>query len=133
MDDDKDSFVKFIEDELFDKDQTLKNKFYPESEHGLSLLELCCYHGSAGCFKLLRTKFKSEITPECLQLSFLGGNLEIINECLKEQDPDENCMKYAIISNNIDFISFLKNEYEIDINLETCVELGMRRFYTMTV
>ncbi|EAY03638.1 hypothetical protein TVAG_161770 [Trichomonas vaginalis G3] len=129
MDDDKESFIKFIEDELFDKDKILINEFYPESEDELSLLELCCYHGSVGCFKLLRTKFKSEITLKCLQFSFLGGNPEIIHECLKEQDPDENCMNYAIVSNNIDFISFLMNEYDIDINLEICGEyLNLQAF-----
>ncbi|EAY22712.1 hypothetical protein TVAG_476410 [Trichomonas vaginalis G3] len=80
MDDDKDSFVKFIEDESFDKDQILINELYPISDEGLSLLELCCYHGSADCFKLLITKFKSEITLKCLWFSFLGGNPEIIHE-----------------------------------------------------
>ncbi|EAX83072.1 hypothetical protein TVAG_259580, partial [Trichomonas vaginalis G3] len=85
-----------------------------------SLLELCCYHGAVDCFKLLRTKFNSEITRECLDLSFLGGNQEIMSECLKYQKPDRWCMENAIISHNIDFVTFLMNEYSIKINLRYC-------------
>ncbi|EAY09957.1 hypothetical protein TVAG_482310 [Trichomonas vaginalis G3] len=120
MDDDKDSFIVFIESESFDKEQKLKHHFYPESSEGYSFLELCCYHGAVDCFKLLRTKFKSEITPQCLQFSFLSGKPEILNECLKFQKPDQECMKYAIISFNIDFITFLNREHGLDIDLETC-------------
>ncbi|EAY13735.1 ankyrin repeat protein, putative [Trichomonas vaginalis G3] len=130
MEDDQASFVRFIEEETFNKDQRLKSELYPESSNGLSLLELCCYHGSIGCFKLLETKFNSVTTRRCLQLSFLGGNPGIINEYLKEQEPDRECMQYAIISYNIDFISFLKNEHEIDIDLNVCVQaLNLQAFF----
>ncbi|EAY13110.1 ankyrin repeat protein, putative [Trichomonas vaginalis G3] len=120
MDDDKIALVTFTEGEGFDKNQKLKSELYPYSESGISLLELCCYHGSVDCFKFLRTKFQSEITPNCLRYSFLGGNQEIINECLKVQKPDDECMEYAIISHNIDFVTFLKNEHNIKINLKLC-------------
>ncbi|EAY10232.1 hypothetical protein TVAG_118840 [Trichomonas vaginalis G3] len=70
---DKEKFIYFIESEGFDKDQKLESDLYPEYYGGLSLLELCCYHGAVDCFKLLRTKFKSEITDVCLVFSFLGG------------------------------------------------------------
>ncbi|EAX83563.1 ankyrin repeat protein, putative [Trichomonas vaginalis G3] len=114
------SFVYFIENERFDETQKLVSKFYPGSDEGYSLLELCCYHGSVDCFKLLRTKYNSEITQTCLQLSFLGGNPEIMSECLKHQKPNNGCMKYAIISHNIDFVTFLMSEYNIKINLKCC-------------
>ncbi|EAY05190.1 ankyrin repeat protein, putative [Trichomonas vaginalis G3] len=120
MDDDKDSFIVFIESESFDKTQKLKHDFYPESSEGYSFLELCCYHGAVDCFKLLRTKFNSEITPQCLQFSFLSGKPDILNECLKFQEPDQECMRYAIISFNVDFITFLNREYELEIDLDTC-------------
>ncbi|EAY02310.1 hypothetical protein TVAG_275840 [Trichomonas vaginalis G3] len=94
---DSETFISFTEQEGFNKDQTLKSKLYPDSYNGYSLLELCCYHGAVDCFKLLRTKFKSETTQECLALSFLGGNPEIMSECLKYQEPEEDCMEYAII------------------------------------
>ncbi|EAY18878.1 hypothetical protein TVAG_295300 [Trichomonas vaginalis G3] len=97
--------------------------FYsPDSITMLSIIELCCYYGAVDCFKFLRTKFNTQITKHCLYYSFLSGNLDIMHLCLKEQKPDYKCMKYAIISRNIDFVSFLMNEYNININLEYCVE-----------
>ncbi|EAX95927.1 hypothetical protein TVAG_360880 [Trichomonas vaginalis G3] len=117
---DKERFILSTERDDFDKNQKLKSDLYPYSHVGYSLLELCCYHGAVDCFKLLRTKFNSEITQECLQFSFLGGNPEIISECLKYQTPDRFCMEYAIISRNIDFVTFLMNEYNIEIKLHFC-------------
>ncbi|EAY19380.1 hypothetical protein TVAG_100960 [Trichomonas vaginalis G3] len=120
MNNDKENFIIFTERDGFDKDQKLESDLYPYSKKGYSLLELCCYHGAVDCFKLLRSKFNSEITKTCLEFSFLGGNPEIMSECLKYQKPDEECMEYAIISHNIDFVTFLMNEYNIEIDLEYC-------------
>ncbi|EAY03683.1 hypothetical protein TVAG_031820 [Trichomonas vaginalis G3] len=119
---DLETFISFTESNGFDKDQKLKSMLYPLAYNEYSLLELCCYHGAIGCFKLLITKFKSEITKTCLQLSFLGRNQEIMSECLKYQKPDSFCMDYAIISHNIDFVTFLMNEYNIEINLDYCTK-----------
>ncbi|EAX90658.1 hypothetical protein TVAG_142020 [Trichomonas vaginalis G3] len=120
MNNDKERFIIFTEREGFNKNQLLKSDLYPYTKYGYSLLELCCYHGAVDCFKLLRTKFNSEITHECIELSFLGGNQEIMSKCLKYQKPSKECMKYAIISHNIDFVTFLMNEYNIKIDLEYC-------------
>ncbi|EAY18691.1 ankyrin repeat protein, putative [Trichomonas vaginalis G3] len=123
MDDDKDEFISFTMKEGFDINQKLRSKLYPEHNHyykGLSLLELCCYHGAVNCFNYLRTMFDAYITVTCINFSFLGGNAEIIIECLKYQKPDENSMEYAIISHNIDFVTFLMNEYNIEIDLSYC-------------
>ncbi|EAX88819.1 ankyrin repeat protein, putative [Trichomonas vaginalis G3] len=117
---DLERFISFTEIEDFDKDQTLNSSLYPDSYEGYSLLELCCYHGAVDCFKFLRTKFSSEITETCLRFSFLGGNHEIMSECLKYQTPNEKCMEYAIISHNIDFVTFLMNEYNLEIDLDYC-------------
>ena len=43
-----------------------------------------------------------------------------MSECLKYQTPDEDCMEYAIISHNIDFVTFLMNEHYLEINLDYC-------------
>ncbi|EAY03239.1 hypothetical protein TVAG_421260 [Trichomonas vaginalis G3] len=43
-----------------------------------------------------------------------------MSECLKYQEPYSDCMKFAIISHNIDFVTFLINEYDIEINLRCC-------------
>ncbi|EAX96479.1 hypothetical protein TVAG_277600 [Trichomonas vaginalis G3] len=129
MNDDIEKFIAFTEREGFDQNQTLKSYFYPiyhESENPTlvpySLLELCCYHGAIDCFKFLRTKYNSKITDQCLSFSFLSGNAEIINECLKTRKPDNSTMRYAIISHNIDFVTFLRNECNIEIDLEFCGE-----------
>ncbi|EAY18970.1 hypothetical protein TVAG_147150 [Trichomonas vaginalis G3] len=118
MEDDVNKFLWFIGLDDFDENKRLHNEFYPEN--GFSLLELCCYHGAVDCFKVMITKFNPEITKDCLSLSFLGGKPEIINVCLKYQQPDEDSMKYAIISHNIDFVTFLMNEYNLEINLRDC-------------
>ncbi|EAY02605.1 ankyrin repeat protein, putative [Trichomonas vaginalis G3] len=120
MDNDIEKFIFFTESEGFDKNQTIKSDLYPFSNTGYSLLNLCSYHGAVDCFKLLRTKFNSEINQISLELSFLGRNPEIMSECLKYKKPDERCMKYAIISHNIDFVTFLMNEYHIDIDMSFC-------------
>ncbi|EAY21110.1 hypothetical protein TVAG_282800 [Trichomonas vaginalis G3] len=117
---DLERFISFTEEEGFNKNQTLESNLYPFNYCGYSLLELCCYHGAVDCFKFLRSKFNSEITQRCLQLSFLGGNPEIMSECLKYQTPNKECMRYAIISHNIDFVTFLMNEYNIKIDLFYC-------------
>ncbi|EAY13589.1 hypothetical protein TVAG_389860 [Trichomonas vaginalis G3] len=130
MTNDLGKFIYFTEREEFDEDQKLKSHLYPFSKKGYSLLELCCYHGAVDCFKLLRSKFEPKITDLCLQLSFLGGNQEIMSECLKYRKPNckcmeyakpyDKCMEYAIISHNIDFVTFLMNEYKIENNLLLC-------------
>ncbi|KAI5537068.1 proteasome regulatory particle assembly [Trichomonas vaginalis G3] len=120
MTDDKELFISLTEKEGFNERQNLKSEFYPESKYGYSLLELCCYHGAVNCFKFLRTKFKPLINSNCLKLSFLGGNPDIINECLKETKPYDSCMEYAIISHNIDFVTYLMNEHNLKIEMEYC-------------
>ncbi|EAY16012.1 hypothetical protein TVAG_262620 [Trichomonas vaginalis G3] len=120
MHNDKESLISFTERDGFNEGQLIASHCYPYSFMAYSLLELCCYYGSVDCFKLLRTKFNSKITERCLHLSFLGGNPEIMSECLKYQKPDFECMMFAIISHNIDFVTFLMNEYNIKIDLEYC-------------
>ncbi|EAY18873.1 ankyrin repeat protein, putative [Trichomonas vaginalis G3] len=122
--DDKDFFIFCTESEGFDENQELTNGLYPHYYKRFSFLELCCYHGAVDCFKILRTKFEAEITQECLEFSFLGRNKEIMSECLKYQKPNEECMINAIISHNIDFVTFLWNEYNMEINLYACGEFN---------
>lgn len=69
MNDDKENFIFFIEQDEFDEYMQLTSYSYPYQNSrflGYSLVELCCYHGAVNCFKLLLTKFKPEITPICL-------------------------------------------------------------------
>ncbi|EAY15353.1 ankyrin repeat protein, putative [Trichomonas vaginalis G3] len=122
MEDDLISFIMFTERDGFDDQQKLKNKLYKHGFRHYSLLDICCYYGSVNCFKLLRTKFNSKITMSSLEFSFLGGNPDIMSECLKVQKPLLSSTEYAIVSHNIDFISFLVNEYRLSINLYLCCD-----------
>ncbi|EAY15422.1 ankyrin repeat protein, putative [Trichomonas vaginalis G3] len=122
MENDLQTFIKFTELEDFDVNQQLRSIFYYLP---MTLLELCCYHGSVDCFKLLLSKFHLEFKFKCLGYSFLSGKPEIINECLKYSLPNDkfvydHCMRCAIVSHNIDFVSFLMNEYNIHVNLYEC-------------
>ncbi|EAX88712.1 hypothetical protein TVAG_435530 [Trichomonas vaginalis G3] len=126
MDDDKLSFIALINCAGFDKDNRLKSGFYPDSKEGYSLLELCCYHGAVDCFKLLRTKFNSKISDKCLAFAFLSENKEIMSECLKVVEPvitrlpNDKCMEYALISHNIDLVTYLIDEYHMELDLFQC-------------
>ncbi|EAY11119.1 ankyrin repeat protein, putative [Trichomonas vaginalis G3] len=122
MDDNLKSFIAFTEKDEFDKDFEIKSDFYPDSFLPYSYLELCCYHGAVDCFKFIITKFKPNINCHCLALSFLSGAPEIISECLKKCHPDDKCMKNAIISHNIDFVTYLMNEHKLKIDFRDCIK-----------
>ena len=123
MKDDKEHFIAFTESPGFDDKQILKSELYPINRiGGYNLLELCCYHGAVNCFKFLRTKYNFPITNDCLRFSFLSGNPDILSECMKVVKPDNQCMEYAIISHNIDFVCFLMSEHFISIFVNTCCE-----------
>ncbi|EAY19812.1 ankyrin repeat protein, putative [Trichomonas vaginalis G3] len=128
INDDIRAFIFCTEQEDYSKSICITTYLFPKINKGNgykignSLLEICCYYGAANCFKFLRTKYNSKITPECLYFSFLSRNAEIMNECLKVQKPDDLCMGFAIISHNIDFITFLMNEYQIKFIPEFCTK-----------
>ncbi|EAY19390.1 hypothetical protein TVAG_101080 [Trichomonas vaginalis G3] len=70
---DLEKIITFTEQEDFNEIQELFNVLYPSNGQSLefyTLLELCCYHGSVDCFKLLLTKFHSEITESVLNYHF---------------------------------------------------------------
>ncbi|EAY14095.1 hypothetical protein TVAG_351430 [Trichomonas vaginalis G3] len=43
-----------------------------------------------------------------------------MSECLKYKTPNNECMRYAIISHNLDFVTFLMNEYNTEIDSNYC-------------
>lgn len=50
-----------------------------------SPIEASCYYGSVNIFNFIRSNLKQEITQSCLEYSFIGGNTDIINECLNSK------------------------------------------------
>ena len=115
-------FIRLTEIEGFDPNKKVMSCFYPISS--LSLVELCCYYGSVACFKFLITKFKLEITEECIQCAFLGRNPDIVSECLKEVSDTYFFMHLAIASHNIDFVTYMMNELDIEFNSLSLIESG---------
>ncbi|EAY09483.1 hypothetical protein TVAG_102320 [Trichomonas vaginalis G3] len=124
VNDDLNILIPITEEDYFDKDQMITTGFFPFSSCGYFLLELCSYYGSVNCFKFFLTKFNPRITQKCLQFSFLGGNKEIISECLKNKQPDKETMKSAIISHNVDFVTYLMNEHKLNIDVEYCCKFN---------
>ncbi|EAY12165.1 hypothetical protein TVAG_003710 [Trichomonas vaginalis G3] len=69
----------------------------------VSFLEAAALFGSANIFIFLISNFGFSISKRCLQFSFIGGNSDIINECLKHHQVDITCLKNAILSHNNEF------------------------------
>ena len=73
----------------------------------LSLLEACCYFGSVNIFFFLISNAECAITEKCLKASIFGGNIDIINECLKKQQIDKYCVNSSIVSHNNQFFEYI--------------------------
>ncbi|EAY18987.1 hypothetical protein TVAG_246650 [Trichomonas vaginalis G3] len=86
------------------------------------ILEKCCLRGAVNCFKLLQKEFHVKITKKCLDASLKGNNQHIINECLKENEPDQYTVEAVIASHN--FANFYKliTEYDVRIRAKNCAE-----------
>ncbi|EAY22787.1 ankyrin repeat protein, putative [Trichomonas vaginalis G3] len=117
MEDDNRLLISITNGDDFDKDQKIISDFYPKSDSGYTLLEICCYHGAVKCFRYLMTELHLPVTKLCSQFSFIGKNLDIVSDCSKVQKPDYKSMRGALLSHNIDFILYLFNEHKIEINL----------------
>ncbi|EAX74523.1 ankyrin repeat protein, putative [Trichomonas vaginalis G3] len=65
-----------------------------------------------------------QITPTYLNFSFLSGVPEIMGECLKYQTPNDESMFFVIVSHNTDFLTFLINQYHLEMNLSYCAAFG---------
>lgn len=73
----------------------------------LSAIEACCYFGSVNIFYFIITNLAGDVSEACLQLALIGGNTDIINECMKHQNLNPQCLKYAILSHNNKFLEYI--------------------------
>ncbi|EAX97555.1 hypothetical protein TVAG_006860 [Trichomonas vaginalis G3] len=89
---------------------------------GLELIEACCYYGSVNIFNFLISNLNQEITNECLEYSFAGGNTDIINECLKYNKIDSGCFRYIVGSHNNKFLEFI---FERDLFEEEFLDINV--------
>ncbi|EAY10332.1 hypothetical protein TVAG_491900 [Trichomonas vaginalis G3] len=72
-----------------------------------TVIEACAYFGSVNIFYFIISNFDIKITARCLQFSFIGGNTDIINECLKKQKIDESCFRFIVESHNDQFLDYI--------------------------
>ncbi|EAX96862.1 ankyrin repeat protein, putative [Trichomonas vaginalis G3] len=82
----------------------------------LSLIEACAYFGSVNIFYFLISNQISLITERCLSYSVIGGNQDIINECLKENKMDIDCLRSIIRSHNHELLEYVLDReiFELD-------------------
>ncbi|EAY16490.1 hypothetical protein TVAG_348000 [Trichomonas vaginalis G3] len=82
----------------------------------LSLIEACAYFGSVNIFYFLTSNHISEITENCLCSALIGGNQDIINECLKEHKMDIDCLRSIIRTHNHKLLEYVleREIFELD-------------------
>lgn len=81
-----------------------------------TLLEACAYYGSVNIFYFLLSNNSCEITGKFLSNAIIGGNTDIINECLKIHNPDRICFLNAIKSHNNKFLEYIFENELIDLD-----------------
>ncbi|EAY07342.1 ankyrin repeat protein, putative [Trichomonas vaginalis G3] len=82
----------------------------------LSLIEACAYFGSVNIFYFLISNQISEITENCRIYSVIGGNQDIINECMKENKMDIDCLRSIIRAHNHELLEYVLDReiFELD-------------------
>ncbi|EAY08770.1 hypothetical protein TVAG_188570 [Trichomonas vaginalis G3] len=103
MNDDKKLFEEFLARDDFNASIMIYNELYQFPQQ--SLISLCCYHGAAEC--------DPETTADCLQLSFYGGDIDIINKCLKHQKLEQQHMRDLIFMHHNDFLNLFLPEFDL--------------------
>ncbi|EAX90587.1 hypothetical protein TVAG_221300 [Trichomonas vaginalis G3] len=94
-------------------------------------IEACCYYGSVNIFSFLVSSMNIPISEKCLELAFIGGNTDIINECMKSRKVDYNCYYNIIQSHNDSFLDFVfeRNLFEPkNINSKTLIQSQNLKF-----
>ncbi|EAX87695.1 hypothetical protein TVAG_367070 [Trichomonas vaginalis G3] len=76
----------------------------------VSLIEACCYYGSVNIFYFLISNTKSKITKDCLHYSIIGGNTDIINECLKNNKIAEYYLNEIVSCHNNKLLEYIFND-----------------------
>lgn len=81
-----------------------------------SILEACAYFGSTNIFfYVLANDPESQITVICTELAFVGGDVDIINECMKFHNPNMRCLEHAMNSHNNDLLDDLLDKFNNDL------------------
>ncbi|EAY15095.1 hypothetical protein TVAG_392120 [Trichomonas vaginalis G3] len=97
-----DKFKEYITQNSLDK-----VVLYVPSYPFFSPLETCAYFGAVNIFSFLHSSLNHEISEDCLELSFIGGNTDIINECMKSHKLNRGCLTYIVSSHNNAFLDYV--------------------------
>ena len=95
MHDQIDKFKEYISQKSIDR---LCFKLPIFSGTSFSPIEECCLFGCVNIFYFLISNFKTEISENCLKYAFAGNNTDIINECLKNHQVNDECIDFIIYS-----------------------------------
>ncbi|EAX93815.1 hypothetical protein TVAG_054200 [Trichomonas vaginalis G3] len=108
MHDQIDKFKEYISQAEPKNDNFLKIPDLNEYGHfNLSLIEACAYFGSVNIFFFLISNQKYAPSTKCLQYSLIGRNTDIINECLKDNKMDKDCLRDIVCSHNNEMLEFV--------------------------
>ncbi|EAX94157.1 ankyrin repeat protein, putative [Trichomonas vaginalis G3] len=108
MHDQIDKFKEFILEHPID------DVFVRVPELYLSPIEACSFFGSVNIFNFLISNLNYHITQKVTQYSFIGGNTDIINECLKVNQIDRESILNIIVSHNDELLDYI---FDRDINI----------------
>ncbi|EAY01547.1 ankyrin repeat protein, putative [Trichomonas vaginalis G3] len=73
----------------------------------LSLIKACAYFGSVNIFKFLFSNLYSKLDNKCLRLAIIGRNTDIINDCLKDNAMDSECLRDIVKCHNNEMLSYV--------------------------
>ncbi|EAY06604.1 hypothetical protein TVAG_055980 [Trichomonas vaginalis G3] len=110
---------KFLKITNFDIDS-----FFEDVDVELTLIEACAYFGSVNIFYFLISNYNIKITGNCLSYAVIGGNQDIINECMKENKMGIDCLRSIIRTHNHKLF-----EYVLDRSLYRFSDLYGKYWY----
>lgn len=119
MNDDIVNFKEYILEHNFDSKKQYKLN---DNYTSVSLLEECAYFGSPSIFYFLLYNCNCKITDICLELSFIGGNDDIINECCNVLSVNDRCLENAIRSHNNVLIPKMLEFNNVQIDPESVID-----------
>ncbi|EAX96471.1 hypothetical protein TVAG_024820 [Trichomonas vaginalis G3] len=103
-----DIFKEYITPKEFNSDIFLEIPSLERKESfNLSLIEACAYFGSVNIFNFLISNHNFTLSEKCLRCSLIGRNRDIINECLKYNQIDVDCLMDIVSSHNNEMFEFV--------------------------
>ena len=97
---------------------SLKGSYIEIPFGNLSPLEACCYFGSVNIFFFFISTSKYKIDRRCLRYSVIGGNTDIINECMKNNQIDEDCFNDILSSHNNKLLEYILENGLFNLDIE---------------